>query len=189
MKKLLTATVISALGLASGAAMAKPYGDMGRVIESRPVYQAVTTTSQQCWTQPVTRVETQYVPQTTGAGAVLGALVGGALGAQAGDRPHGRDHGATVAGAVIGGLIGNAVESSRSPAYAQPVAYTQPVQRCRPVQSVSNQLVGYDVRYAYHGREYVTRTVEAPGRYIPVNVAVYARPAPVAPVYVHVRGY
>jgi uncharacterized protein YcfJ len=184
MKKLLTATVISALGLASGAALARPYGDMGRVIEARPVYESVATTTQQCWTQPVTRVETQYVPQTSGAGAVLGALVGGALGAQAGDRHHGRDHGATVAGALIGGLIGNAVEGSRNPAYAQPVAYTQPVQRCRPVQSVANRVVAYDVRYEYRGREYRTRTVEAPGRFIPVNVAVYARPAPVAPVYV-----
>ena len=69
MKKLLTATVISALGLASGAALARPYGEMGRVIEARPVYESVATTTQQCWTQPVTRVETQYVPQTTGAGA------------------------------------------------------------------------------------------------------------------------
>ena len=152
MKKLLTATVISALGLASGAALAKPHGDMGRVIEARPIYESFTTTSQQCWTQPVTHVQTQYVPQTTGAGAVLGALVGGALGAQAGDRPHGRDHGATVAGALIGGLVGNAVEGAHSPAYAQPVAYTQPVQRCRPVQTVANRVVGYDVSYEYRGR-------------------------------------
>ena len=184
MKKLLTATVISALGLTSGVALARPHGDMGRVIEARPVYESVATTTQQCWTQPVTRVETHYVPQTTGAGAVVGALVGGALGAQAGDRQHGRDHGATVAGALIGGLVGNAIEGSRSPAYAQPVAYTQPVQRCRPVQSFVNQVVAYDVRYEYHGRVYQTRTVQAPGSFIPVNVAVYARPVPVAPVYV-----
>jgi uncharacterized protein YcfJ len=64
------------------------------------------------------------------------------------------------------------------------VAYTQPVQRCRPVQTVANRVVGYDVRYEYHGRVFHTRTVEAPGRFIPVNVAVYARPVPVAPVYV-----
>jgi len=44
--------------------------------------------------------------------------------------------------------------------------------------------VGYDVRYEYRGREYRTRTATAPGRFIPVNAPVYARPAPVAPVFV-----
>jgi len=46
------------------------------------------------------------------------------------------------------------------------------VQRCRTVQTATDTIQGYDVRYRYHGREYVTRTTTDPGDRIPVDVSV-----------------
>jgi uncharacterized protein YcfJ len=46
------------------------------------------------------------------------------------------------------------------------------VQRCRTVQTATDTIQGYDVRYRYHGREYVTRTATDPGDRIPVDVSV-----------------
>ena len=46
------------------------------------------------------------------------------------------------------------------------------VQRCRTVQTSTDVIQGYDVRYRYHGREYVTRTATDPGDRIPVDVSV-----------------
>ena len=46
------------------------------------------------------------------------------------------------------------------------------VQRCRTVQAATDTIQGYDVRYRYHGREYVTRTATDPGDRIPVDVSV-----------------
>lgn len=46
------------------------------------------------------------------------------------------------------------------------------VQRCRTVQTATDTIQGYDVRYRYNGREYVTRMAYDPGDRIPVDVSV-----------------
>lgn len=46
------------------------------------------------------------------------------------------------------------------------------VQRCRTVQTATDTIQGYDVRYRYHGREYLTRMATDPGDRIPVDVSV-----------------
>jgi len=46
------------------------------------------------------------------------------------------------------------------------------VQRCRTVQTATDTIQGYDVRYRYHGREYVTRMSYDPGDRIRVDVSV-----------------
>ena len=46
------------------------------------------------------------------------------------------------------------------------------VQRCRTVETATDTIQGYDVRYRYHGREYVTRMSYDPGDRIPVDVSV-----------------
>jgi len=46
------------------------------------------------------------------------------------------------------------------------------VQRCRTVEHATDTIQGYDVRYRYHGREYVTRMPTDPGGRIPVDVSV-----------------
>ncbi len=206
MKKLVALAVVSALGTTSGAALARTYGDTARVIESRPIYEQVSVPAQQCWTEPVTTYQPQRVvrevPRTYevrdnafGPATLIGAIVGGAVGHEAnhghnhGNRHH-HDNGAAIAGALVGGLIGNAVDNQGSarrvtaPVQEVGVRYvpvTRTVERCRTVASLQQQIVGYDVRYEYHGRVYHTRMEQAPGRY------VSHRPAPVTPVYV--RGF
>jgi uncharacterized protein YcfJ len=46
------------------------------------------------------------------------------------------------------------------------------VQRCRTIETSTDTIQGYDVRYRYHGREYVTRMAYDPGDRIPVDVSV-----------------
>lgn len=46
------------------------------------------------------------------------------------------------------------------------------VQRCRTVDNTRMQLQGYEVRYLYDGREYVTRLPYDPGSRVRVNVDV-----------------
>ncbi|APV51556.1 hypothetical protein BWI17_18785 [Betaproteobacteria bacterium GR16-43] len=192
-KKLVSAAVIATLGFASGSALARPYGESARVIEATPIYQPVSVPAQQCWTQPVTRYEerrvVQDVPQQryvrdnyVGPGTVLGAIIGGVVGHQFGHSTAGRDHG-TAAGVLVGGLVGNSIENAQNPGryvqavdrqvYVDRVPVTQEVQRCRTVQETRSEIVGYNVRYVYQGREHYTRMNERPGPYISVNVRSY----------------
>lgn len=204
MKKILSTAVIAALGLGSATAFARPHGDLARVVASTPVYESIQVPQERCWTQPVTTYENRAVQSgyvtrpAIGAGTVIGAVLGGVVGHQAGGSDRARDA-ATVAGALIGGVVGNQVDRSRGvgyvaqPAYYhQPVAVTRDVRRCDVVPTMTQRLVGYDVRYVYAGREYVTRMAEAPGRTIRVNVNVTpggfgphrAAYGPATPVYV-----
>jgi uncharacterized protein YcfJ len=190
MKKILSVAVVAALGLGSSVAMAKNYGDVARVVSSTPVLERVAVPSQQCWTQPVTTYETrrvtapaQYetVARPNAAGAVVGAVLGGVIGHQFGNSSRGRDH-ATAAGAVVGGLLGSQAGGPSyqtvavQPTYLERVPVTQNVQQCRTVTHYQDRVIGYDVRYKYHGREYITRMAQAPGRTIVVDVAMRVRP-------------
>jgi len=56
------------------------------------------------------------------------------------------------------------------------VPVTRDVQQCRTVDQALDVVQGYDVRYRYQGREYVTRTPTDPGSRIRVDVSVLATP-------------
>ena len=113
------------------------------------------------------------------------------IGHQFGNSSGGRDHG-TAAGAVIGGLIGNDMERNggRSDRYdsgyrragydVERVPVTRDVQRCNVVEEYREEVRGYDVRYTYNGREYLTRLAYDPGPTLPISVDV--RPSYRAPV-------
>jgi uncharacterized protein YcfJ len=198
MKKPAVAT-LAALGALAGSAVAAPYGDVARVIASTPVYGEVSTPRQECRTEQVTAYEQQRVVRpvevterqpSVGAGTVLGAIVGGVIGHQFGNSSGGRDRG-TAAGAIVGGLVGNSVDRDNGAGtYRQVtndvvqvdrVPVTRDVQRCNTVSDVRSEIVGYDVRYEYQGREFATRMPYDPGAEIPVNVDVQppaARPQP-----------
>jgi uncharacterized protein YcfJ len=68
----------------------------------------------------------------------------------------------------VGGISLGAFETSTN--YVVPV--TRDVQRCRTVDQTTDVVQGYDVRYRYNGREYVTRTATDPGNRIRVDVSV-----------------
>jgi len=56
------------------------------------------------------------------------------------------------------------------------VPVTRDVQQCRTVDQAVDVVQGYDVRYRYQGRDYVTRTPTDPGSRIRVDVSVLASP-------------
>jgi uncharacterized protein YcfJ len=204
MKTVLTIAVLSTLGLSAGAVSAAPHSDVATVISSTPVLERVAAPRRECYTEQVTSyderrvaraVREDYVSESrpgSGAGAVLGAIVGGVIGHQFGNSTGGRDHG-TAAGAVIGGLIGNDMERTgggsdrydsgyRRAGYdVERVPVTRDVQRCNMVSDYREEVRGYDVRYSYNGREYMTRLPYDPGPTLPINVDVrpsYRAPAP-----------
>lgn len=68
----------------------------------------------------------------------------------------------------LGGISLGAFESSTNVV----VPVRRDVQRCRTVEQQTEVIQGYDVRYRYNGREYVTRLPSDPGDRVPVNVNV-----------------
>lgn len=203
MKTLLTTAVLSAIGLTAGPALANQYGDVATVISTTPVYQRVSAPRQECWAEQVADYDERRVvrpgreeyysePRSgIGAGTVLGAILGGAIGHQFGNSSGGRDHG-TAAGAIIGGLIGHDAERNSGSGYRRVsgdvvevdrVPVTRDVQRCRTVSDDRDEVAGYDVRYSYQGREYVTRMSYNPGPTLPVNVEVRPLSQQPAPSY------
>jgi uncharacterized protein YcfJ len=211
MKTLITIAILGTLGLASTAVSARDYGrehsDLAQVISTTPIYQRVAVPQRQCWTEQVAGVEERRVRvpgqveyqaprERSGAGTILGAIIGGVVGHQFGNSTGGRDHG-TAAGAVIGGLIGNDVERSnseggyrrvsRDAVAIERVPVTRDVQRCQTNTEYREQISGYDVRYRYHGREFMTRLDYDPGPTLPVSVDV--RPAGRAPAPIYPRSY
>lgn len=178
-KVLFLALAASAL---APAAYAESFPDRARVISASPVYEQIPIAREQCWNDRERGyVERRVTRSDTGApigpGTVLGAIVGGVAGHQVG-RGRGNDA-ATAAGALIGGLVGNQVDRDRGD-YPQDrvteverVPVDRDVQRCRTVNEVREATVGYDVRYEYRGREFMTRTPSDPGRTLPVMVDVH----------------
>lgn len=143
--------------------------DFARVTEVIPIYTDIQVREPrtQCWDQQVA-----YRQPGSPAGAVIGGLIGAAIGNKAGGRGHHyrRHHrgASTVAGAAVGALLGNEISRANAP--------TQYVteQRCQVVDEfiTRRELVGYDVRYHYNGRDYLTRTDQHPGDRIRVHVDV-----------------
>ncbi|MDP5209954.1 glycine zipper 2TM domain-containing protein [Microbulbifer sp. 2205BS26-8] len=142
--------------------------DYAPVTEVIPVYTdvQVRTPRTQCREEQVA-----YREPASPAGTLVGGLIGAAIGNNLGSRHHHRG-GATVAGAVVGALVGNQISRTNAPVYYT----TEP--RCRVVDEFTTrrELVGYDVRYRYNDRSYLTRTDHHPGDSIRVRVAV--SPAP-----------
>jgi len=129
-----------------------------RVIESTPVY-AQGGTHEECWNEETKTYEHHGI----NAGTVLGAIAGGVIGHQIGSG-RGNDV-ATAAGAIGGGIAGNRIERNRE---ERPSSE----QRCRTVsdsEGATNQVVAYDVRYEYRGREFTTRLNHEPGRWLAVG--------------------
>jgi len=211
-RMMLNLAAASSLGFMCASASAQTFGDVARVISASPVYERVSSPRQECRAEQVTAYEVRRRVQTApaeyrapsdsgiGAGTVIGAIIGGVIGHQFGESSGGRDRG-TAAGAVVGGLVGHQVERNAQPGFAPPtseevverVPVTHEVQRCHSVSDAQDKIVGYDVRYDYHGHEFRTRLAYDPGTEMPVNVEVRppsavrppagVRPGPTTPSY------
>ena len=182
MNKTLILALASLATLAAPAAFAESFGDRARVVSSRPVYERIPVSREECWNERQRSYEERRVTRSdTGAaigpGTVLGAVVGGVIGHQFGNSSGGRDRG-TAAGAIVGGLVGNQIDrGNNAPSDSVEVErrpVTREVERCRTIQEVREVASGYDVRYRYGNREFVTRMPFDPGRRI--RIAVDIRP-------------
>lgn len=178
MKKPLAAA-LAFLCAASLPALAESFPDSARVMSVTPVYERIPVAREECWNDQVRGYEERRITRSdTGAaigpGTVLGAVVGGVVGHQLGHSSGGRDRG-TAAGAIVGGLLGNQIDRQNTEPQTvevERVPVTRDVERCRTVNEVREATVGYDVRYEYRGREFMTRTPRDPGRLLRVRVDV-----------------
>lgn len=135
--------------------------DFARVIESRPIHESGDR-REECWNPRAGHFEEVRGESKTriGKGAAIGAVAGGVLGNQT-DSSAG-----TGVGAVLGGIIGHQIERRNNENDKQD---DLDFSRCRTVAQGSDGLVGYDVRYEYRGREYVTRMDHDPGRRVRIG--------------------
>lgn len=151
-------------------------GDVARVIESRPVY--AVERREECWNPRAGHFEEVRGPEKTrvGKGAAIGAVAGGVLGNQIGDH----STGGTVAGALLGGLLGHHIERRGSDDDQGDLDRS----RCRVIaENDTGDLQGYDVRYAYRGREYTTRMDRDPGRTLRVGEEINDDGTPFSSAY------
>jgi uncharacterized protein YcfJ len=179
MRKL--ALAIASILAAGGAFAAESFTDNARVLAVTPIHERIPVTREECWNENQRVYEDRTITRSdTGAaigpGTVLGAVIGGVVGHQFGNSSGGRDRG-TAAGAIVGGLIGNQVDKeNRGPpattTEVERVPTDRTVQRCRTVQEVRDAVLGFDVRYRYGGREFVTRLDRDPGPNLRVAVNV-----------------
>ncbi|HEX4332481.1 MAG TPA: glycine zipper 2TM domain-containing protein [Usitatibacter sp.] len=189
--------IAAALGCALGSvpALAESFSDSAPVLSVRPVTERTPVNRQECWNEQRRGYEDRVVTRQDtgapiGAGTVIGAIAGGVIGHQFGNSSGGRDRG-TAAGAIVGGLVGNQVDRQNaqngpdSSSEVERVPVTRDVERCRTVKEVREVAVGYDVRYRYGNREFVSRMPFDPGRRIRVDVDVQpvVDPQPAPPVY------
>jgi uncharacterized protein YcfJ len=161
-------------------------------VSVRAFTERIPVSREECWNDRVRSFEDRQVTRTdTGAaigpGTVLGAVVGGVIGHQFGNSSGGRDRG-TAAGAVVGGLVGNQVDRQNgavgpgsSTTEVERVPVDRNVERCRTVEEVREVTNGYEVRYDYRGRQFVTRMPYDPGRNLQVRVDVQPEIAPPPP--------
>ena len=141
--------------LMSLPAWAGSYDDRAQVTAASPIYQTVNTPQQQCYQD-----NTAAAPQGGNTvGAVIGALAGGLLGSQVGN-----GNGKVAAGAIgaaTGAVVGDRYQGNSGP-----------TQHCQTVMQTSQQQIGYQVTYLYHGRQFEARMPFNPGPYLTVRVNV-----------------
>ncbi|MCA0325552.1 MAG: glycine zipper 2TM domain-containing protein [Proteobacteria bacterium] len=135
-------SVLALLSLGAAGVQAQAMVN-ARVLAAAPVYEAV----------PVNTCAPGR--GSSGGGAAIGALTGGLIGSQIG-KGAGHIAGAML-GALGGALLGNTVEAQQGGYYGGNCA-----------TGYQNQLTGYDVTYEWGGRQYRTRTAQAPGAWVQV---------------------
>ena len=138
--------------------------EYARVVAARPVYQQITTQVpvQSCQVQTVA-----YRDSRSYTGTIVGGLIGAAVGNELGHNKRNKQVGA-IAGGLLGASIGRDVSNRNGRTQYRDEQVCETGYR----NEVTQQLIGYDVTYDYHGRQYQTRTHNDPGQRILVDVDV-----------------
>lgn len=136
-----------------------------QVISVTPVRDKTAGSHQECRDVEVTR-RAPVKDENRVAGTAIGAVVGGLVGNQVGGG-RGRDL-ATVAGAVGGGFAGRKIQENQQ----NQRVVTSVEQRCRTVKDEArgNDIVAYDIVYAYAGESHKARIDHDPGDRIALPV-------------------
>ena len=168
--RIFSTTLIATLIAASGSAQAdrQPDDEMvvrARVVASSPVYETINEPRKECRIE-TTGYETQtYRSANHPGGAILGAIAGGLIGSTVG-KGNGKVAAAAV-GAATGAVVGDRWNQRDVITESRP---TQ-VERCSIQDNYRQVLAGYDVRYRFNGREFITRLPYDPGDYLNLNVS------------------
>jgi uncharacterized protein YcfJ len=165
----LNTVLMTALLAASGAAQAdRGHGDgftaRAKVLASTPIYETINEPRRECWTETV-GYETRSRREGGAGGAVLGAIAGGLIGSTVG-KGDGKVAAAAV-GAATGAVVGDRMQQGGTRYESVP----QQVERCETHDNFREVISGYDVRYRFEGREYVTRLPYDPGKWLTLNVS------------------
>lgn len=132
------------------------------VVEVTPVTRRVETPREECHDVQVTRQKpVKDTHQITGT--VIGAVAGGLLGDKLGGG--GSNKGAKLAGAAVGGYAGNKAQEKIQQNNTETVTQTQ----CNTVVDVSEETVGYDVKYRIGEETGQVRMDHDPGDTIPLK--------------------
>ncbi len=166
-KALLTLALIA--GTSSAFAGPHRHTDFARVTDVQPIYKTVShrIPVEQCRIERV-KTNSHHSRRHAAAGTIIGTVIGANIGNEV---SHNRRVG-TVAGAIIGASIGNDIARKHDRRHHRGDYHD--VERCetRYESRSEEKLVGYRVRYNYHGGEYHTRMDRHPGRRIKVVVSV-----------------
>ncbi|MBM4218558.1 MAG: glycine zipper 2TM domain-containing protein [Gammaproteobacteria bacterium] len=145
--------------------------DFADVVRVEPLRRQVRVSEpvRECWRETSYASEGPFSYNHIG-GTLLGSALGVALGNQIG---HGRGKDvARVAGALVGGAIGHNVSVDRQRQLGGARGQTHECCDVRYRDRYEERIDGYEVTYAYAGREYVTRMPYDPGERIRVRVDV-----------------
>lgn len=147
------------------------YTDTAQVIEVIPITRRVRieTPRRECWDVEVpVRRSVRY--QGSHTPAIIGGIIGGVVGNQ-----FGKGSGKTAA-TVAGALLGSSIGHDHARRYAAASGYVEYAKqtRCtvRTEYHEEERIEGYQVKYRYNGRVYVTRMQEDPGDRVRVTVSV-----------------
>lgn len=144
--------------------------DYAEVIESTPIYRTVEVSvpREECWTEEVVTHRRPHSQSSTPA--ILGTIIGGALGNAVGHDKSNKRVGAVV-GAVLGHSIGRDIVAANSRGR---VTEVETVRQCETVYDHHDEerLLGYQVRYRYHDKDYSVRMDDDPGEFVRVRVDV-----------------
>lgn len=149
----------------------------GRVISATPIYetfwyyrsrgQSRHNNEERCYIRDV------EVRHNNGNAGTAGVLIGGTIGAHVGANA-GHDAESTVigaiAGGVIGGILGSEIDRDRGTVHYRVERECE--RNYRDERYEQRELIGYDVRYRYNGREFTLQTQQHPGRYVQLKVEV-----------------
>jgi uncharacterized protein YcfJ len=167
--RIFNTTLIAALLAASGSVQAGHRADdemtvRAKVVASVPVYETLNEPRKQCWTETSGHETQTWRTAPNPGGAILGAIAGGLIGSTVG-KGNGKVAAAAV-GAATGAVVGDRWNGGV-------VTESRPVQveRCSVQDNYRQELVGYDVRYRFNGREFSTRLPYDPGRFLTLNVS------------------